>query len=76
MRGFLQDRVRAGGRDFLPRADFYGAYAAWCAVNGFQSMSASRFYENFAQAGTEVFNFPVVMTQNKGARGYRGIVIK
>ena len=71
IRGFMQDRITRGGREFIERSAVYVAYSMWASSNGFMQMSASRFYESFAAAcATE---YPVKAVKLNGVFGYRGI---
>ncbi len=79
MRAFMEDRVsyrHEGEHAFTARADVYSAYVAWAVLNGFQQMSAARFYESFSAAATDVSQYPMSAVIIQGVRGYKGIVIK
>lgn len=75
MRGFIEDRVRFDTHAYTPRGDLYNAYTGWAAGNGFQPMSAQRFYESFTAAATDVSNTPVRMRRLRDRREYLGITL-
>ncbi len=77
--GFIEERALFQHEQspvFTPRADIYGAYVAWSVVNGFQQMSAQRFYESFTAAATEVSQYPLRAVIRDGIRGYAGVAIE
>jgi P4 family phage/plasmid primase-like protien len=76
MRGFIEDRITFDEHAFTARMDIYGVYSGYAALNGFHSMSASRFYESFMSAATDTSNSPIKPVTVKGTQGYRGIAIK
>lgn len=78
VRGFVEERVAYDGRRtvWLPRADVYGAYAAWAVTNGFHAMSAVKFYESFSMAVTDMFDTQLGESKRMGTRGFYNIVIK
>jgi phage/plasmid-associated DNA primase len=79
MRAFIEERVsfhHAHDPRFTERAELYLAYSAWSAVNGFQAMSASRFYESFIAAAVDSSQHPVSSVFRQGVRGYKGISVK
>ncbi len=77
MRSFIEDKIEfVGGREFTARTDVYASYAAWSAINGFHQMSAQSFYERLITAITDVRGVPIIITQLRGTRGFRGITIK
>jgi phage/plasmid-associated DNA primase len=78
MRGFMEDVVSFHHQNdprFTPRTDLYTAYSMWSARNGFQAMSAQRFYESFAASAVGVSEFPVRVITRGGTRGYGGIAV-
>lgn len=75
LRGFIEERIVFVDA-FTARSDIYGAYSAWAAINGFHSMSTSRFYESFTSAATDMSKQPVRFTVRDGTRGYKGLAIK
>lgn len=78
MRAFIDERVEFHGEhsaEFIARTDLYQAYVAYALINGLHQMSAMRFYEAFTMAATDVANTPVLLTQHKGIRGYRGVSV-
>jgi putative DNA primase/helicase len=71
IRGYIDERIRQDPHKFTPRSDVYGDYAAWCGVNGFHAMSASRFYEAFITAASA--SIRIKQRIHKGIRGFVGI---
>lgn len=79
LRAYMEERVsfhHAHDPVFTPRADLYGGYTAWAAINGFHQMSAQRFYESFTAAAVDTSEHPVVMVKRDGVYGYRGLSIR
>ena len=79
LRGFIEERItfeHPNNPTFVARADVYGAYSAWAAMNGFHQMSAQRFYESFVSAATDTSHYPIVPVLRQGTRGFRGMQIK
>jgi phage/plasmid-associated DNA primase len=76
MRGFIEDRIEGQWEAFVARTDVYNAYTVWAGLNGFQAMSAQRFYEGFMAACVDALNNPVQSTMRYGTRGIRGVIIK
>ena len=75
LRGFIDERIEFVDGVFIPRTDVYNAYVAWSAVNGFHSMSASRFYESFASAAADTQKKPLRVVIRSGTRGIVGLRI-
>ena len=75
LRGFIDERIEFVDGVFIPRTDVYNAYVAWSAVNGFHSMSASRFYESFASAAADTQKKPLRIVFRNGTRGIVGLRI-
>ena len=76
MRGFIQEAIAWDAHVFTPRTDVYTAYCAYAAVNGFHQMSASRFYEGFMSAATDMSNTGIKPVTVDGYPGYRGLTVK
>lgn len=76
MRGFIEDRVVGDEWNFVPRTDVYNAYTVWAGLNGFQPMSAQRFYEAFVATCVEGINNVVNSRTRNGVRGILGIRLK
>jgi P4 family phage/plasmid primase-like protien len=76
MRGFIEERITFDGNAFTARSDVYGIYSAYAALNGFHQMSASRFYESFVTASTDMSKQPIRPAVLHGIRGYRGLSVK
>lgn len=79
VRAYMGDRVRfhhENERQFTARSDIYASYAAWAVLNGFQALSAQRFYETFTMSAIDMGEWPARATIMDGTRGYMGITIK
>lgn len=76
LRGFISERIVSRpptNAPFTPRTDIYTAYTTWAAINGFHTMSASRFYESFVAAVVDTCEYPVRVTTHDGYPGFIGI---
>lgn len=79
LRGFIDERVRSHRSDepqALPRTDVYLAYVTWAGLNGFQQMSATRFYEQFTMAAVDALPHPLADVVRRGVRTYKGISLR
>lgn len=74
----MGDRVRFHHTNegaFTARSDIYASYAAWAVLNGFQALSAQRFYETFTMSAIDMGEWPARAAIRDGVRGYVGITI-
>lgn len=79
MRGFIEERIvskHPNDPHWIPRGDVYNAYTAWSALNGFQNMSAQRFYESFVAACVDTLDYPVTERKKNGERGFINVALK
>ena len=79
MRGFIEDRIESKhphDSNFISRTDVYNNYITWAAQNGFQQMSAQRFYEAFSMAAVEGLEYPVRIVRVDGVNGFKGVELR
>ena len=79
MRGFMEERVEShhpNDPHKVPRTEVYMAYTTWAGLNGFQPMSAHRFYESFVAASVDAFDYPVMERTVRGTKVFMGMSIK
>jgi len=79
LRGFIEERVRSthpNSPTKVARTDVYMAYVTWAGLNGFQQMSAARFYEQFSMAAVDALPHPMTAVIIKGERVFKGIALR
>lgn len=79
MRGFIEERIEGKhphDPHWTPRTDIYNAYTTWAALNGFQTMSTSRFYESFIAACVDTLDYPIEESIRTGVRGFKNVAVR
>ena len=57
----------------MPRTELFDSYKRWADENGYKPMAAATFYERAAEAGEDVFGYPLALKTRKGVRGFAGV---
>lgn len=73
LRSFIEDHIEGAPRQSLARQEVYHTYAAWAANNGFQPLSASRFYESLMHLLAELIPHEVAQRRRADGRYITGI---
>lgn len=79
MRGFIEERIDSyhpNNPHSISRTEVYNAYTIWAGLNGFQAMSAQRFYEGFVAACVDALDNPIKERKINGVREFKGIQLR